>query len=170
MQRQHFTKGKHRSYSIQIFNVAKSRKLVQENPAEAIPKFKTRVDEIHILTPEQVKHLLECACDETRHLYAIAAFAGIRWGEIEKLTWEHIKEKGIIVTAQNAKTPSRRVVDIKPALESFLSPVRDATGSLLPRWTKGPSVRRLDRLRTIVEKKAELFPWKKGWLRYSYCS
>ena len=164
------TKERHRSYSIQIFNVAKSRKLVQENPAEAIPKFNTRVDEIHILTPEQVKHLLECACDETRHLYAIAAFAGIRWGELEKLTWEHIKEKGIIITAQNAKTPSRRVVDITPALESFFSPLRGSTGSLLPKWTKGPSVRRLDRLRTIVEKKAELFPWKKGWLRHSYCS
>src|ERR1700719_3214223 len=118
------TKERHRSYSIQIFNVAKSRKLVQENPAKAVPKFNTRVDEIHILTPEQVKHLLERACNETRHLYAIAAFAGIRWGEIEKLTWEYVKEKEIIVTAQNAKTPSRRVVDITPALESFLSPLR----------------------------------------------
>ena len=45
-----------------------------------------------------------------------------------------------------------------------------ATGPLLPGWTKGPSERRLDRLRTIVEKKAELFPWKKVWLRHSYCS
>ena len=91
-------------------------------------------------------------------------------GGIEKLTWEYIKEKGIIVTAQNAKTPSRRVVDITPALESFFSPLSGSTGSLLPRWTKLPSVRRLDRLRTIVEKKAELFPWKKGWLRHSFCS
>lgn len=85
-----------------------------------------------------MKHLLERACDETRHLYAIAAFAGIRWGEIEKLTWEYVKEKGIIVTAQNAKTPSRRVVDITPALESFLSRLRGATGSLTPEMDEGP--------------------------------
>src|ERR1700693_5503598 len=74
----------------------------------------------------------------------------------------------MVVPAQNAKTPSRRVVDITPALESFLSPLHGSTGSLLPRWTKGPSVCRLDRLRTIVEKKAELFPWRR--LRHSYCS
>jgi hypothetical protein len=73
-------------------------------------------------------------------------------------------------TAQNAKTPSRRVVDITPALESFLSQLRGSTGSLLPRWTKGPSARRLDRLRDLVEEKAGLQPWKRDWLRHSFCS
>ena len=58
------------------------------------------------------------------------------------------------------------VVDL--ACDFATDPIQK-TGSLLPGWTKGPSVR-LDRLRTIVEKKAELLPWKKGWLRHSFCS
>jgi integrase len=164
------TKERHRSYCVQVFNAAKVRDLVQVNPTERVAPFRSTVDEIHILTPEQVKHLLESACDETRHLYAIAAFAGIRWKEIAELTWEQIKVKEIIVTAKGAKTRSRRVVEITPPLESFLSPLRGSTGSLLPRWTKGPSARRLDRLRDLVEEKAGLQPWKRDWLRHSFCS
>jgi integrase len=57
-----------------------------------------------------------------RPLYAIAAFAGVRWGEIGRLRWEDVKEKEIVVRAVAAKTRSRRIVEISENLQAFLRP------------------------------------------------
>ena len=111
----------------------------------------------------------------SRPLYAIAAFAGVRWGEIERLEWKDIHDNEIVVTAGKAKTRSRRVVDIQPNLKTFLAPYQGKHGSVLPvakeQETKGqPSRKRLERLRMKIEKEAGLVPWQNNCLRHSFIS
>jgi hypothetical protein len=166
------TKKRHRAYAIQIFNAARKQKLVSSNPVEDVgyKGRKNDAEEITVLTPEQLQRLFACADPEIVPLYAIAAFAGVRWNEIEQLNWDDIKEGEIVISARIAKTRSRRIIPIRPALAAFLSERR--TGSVLPRIysARRPSVRRLDFLRAQAEKQAKLYPWPRNALRHSFIS
>jgi integrase len=107
---------------------------------------------------------------EIRPLYALAAFAGVRWDEIEELVWDDIKENEIVISARIAKTRSRRIVPIRPALAAFLKDRKE--GSVLPGIysVRRPSKRRLDFLRHKAEEPADLLPWKRNCLRHSFIS
>jgi integrase len=171
------SKNRHRGYAHQIFEIALKRRYVTVNPVKAVDTFKhsSEKEDITVLTPEEVARLLSLTDDETRPLYAIAAFAGVRWGEIERLEWKDIHDNEIVVTAGKAKTRSRRIVDIQPNLKTFLAPYQGKHGSVLPvvteQGTKGqPSRKRLERLRMKIEKEAGLVPWKNNCLRHSFIS
>jgi integrase len=166
------TKKRHRAYALQIFNAARKQKLVSSNPVEDVgyKGRKNDAEEITVLTPEQLQRLFACADPEILPLYAIAAFAGVRWNEIEQLNWEDIKESEIVISARIAKIRSRRIIPIRPALAAFLT--ERGTGSVLPRIypARRPSVRRLDFLRARAEKQAGLHPWPRNALRHSFIS
>lgn len=162
------TKNRHRACAHQIFQSALKRGYVQTNPVKAVDTFKIHNGdseaEITILAPDEVERLLHSADAETRPLYAIAVFAGVRWGEIARLNWDDIKDDEIIVAAAKAKTRSRRVVVIRDNLKNVLAPYRSQTGKLVP------SKKRLERLRMAAEKAAGLTPWKNNCLRHSFIS
>jgi integrase len=162
------SKKRHRAYAHQILQAARQRGYLAANPMKEVETFKENgnghEEEISILTPEETERLLSAADEEMRPLYALAAFAGIRWGEIARLDWSDIKEREIVVRAASSKTRSRRIVEISDNLKAFLQPARDRTGPITSHS------RSLERKRRRIEQEAGLTPWKNNCLRHSFIS
>ena len=117
-----------------LFNFAKRRGYVTENPVADVERAKERETEIEILSVSEVARLLECASSDMLPFWAIGAFAGLRHAEIERLTWSEIDFDAdvIEVKASKSKTASRRLVTIQPNLREWLAPYRTRIGRVCP--------------------------------------
>ena len=118
-----------------LFTHALKHGFVTENPITRIEKVKAKAKPIQILTPSQMRKLMVIADPRIQSYVAIAAFAGLRIEEVDKLGWEEVNlESGYIeVKAANAKTSRRRLVKIQPKLQSWLFIESDRTGQVKPR-------------------------------------
>ena len=88
--------------------------------------------EIQILAPANLAVLLKHVPQPFRPLVAIGGLAGIRTAEIFRLDWTEINfEQGHIeIKASKAKTASRRLVPLLPALREWLQPLAKKSGRL----------------------------------------
>jgi integrase len=114
---------------------AKTQRYAIEGVMEGIEELPEPHRRITYYQPVEMTRLLLAAqvrCDEFVPCLALAAFAGLRSAEIERLHWSDVREKFIHVQAEGAKTGMRRLVPIAPNLEAWLSPYRRKTGML---WT-----------------------------------
>jgi integrase len=91
-------------------------------------------EEIDFYRPSELALMLKKADATVLPVVALAGLAGIRLKEICRLTWEDVfRVPGHVeITAQQAKTRSRRLVQICPALAAWLQPFRKRTG---PVWS-----------------------------------
>jgi integrase len=151
----------------QLFNYALRHRWVDANIVDRIERPTAEDKEPGILTVDQASALLQEAGKHGLLGYvAIGLFAGLRSAELLRLQWSAVNlvEKSIVVGAQIAKKRSRRVVEICPALEAFL------TGNGGP--GKGMLVdedcfrENLDALRKSVG----LADWPHNGLRHSFAS
>ena len=83
--------------------------------------------------PVELQTLVDNARDDLRPVIAIAGLAGLRGEEIMRLDWADVwrVEGHIEVTARNAKTRQRRLVEICPALAAWLEPFRNNTAGMV---------------------------------------
>lgn len=151
----------------QLFNYALRHRWVDANIVDRIERPTAEDKEPGILPVDQVATLLQHAGRHGLLAYvAIGLFAGLRSAELLRIQWSavNIAEKSIVVGAQIAKKRSRRVVEICPALEAFLTAAGGTgTGMLVD----GNSFREnLDALR----KAAGLEEWPHNGLRHSFAS
>src|SRR5262249_49688160 len=104
----------------------------QRTEADYVPRAKDRGGKIGVLSPKQLAALMKNAPTDARLYFALGAFTGMRSSEILKLEWSDINfERGhITVSAEKAKTATRRLVPIQPNLAQWLTPYRGRTGHL----------------------------------------
>ena len=119
---------------------------------------------IEILTPLELRALLAVSISETTPYLVIAAFAGLRSAEIERLDWSEIRlERGFIeVASDKAKTRSRRLVPICENLAAWLAACRQVAGPVMP-YSRVPEAQE------FLVRNAKV-KWKRNALRHSYIS
>jgi integrase len=109
---------------------------------------------------------LDNAPADLRPVLAIAGLAGLRGEEIMRLDWADVwrVEGHIEITARQAKTRQRRLVEICPALAAWLESCRKTTGKVYP---AGVHVFQ----RGFVELRDSLkIPTRKNGLRHAFCT
>ena len=118
-----------------LFSYAVKHGFANENPISKIEKVKVPPKEITILTPGQLRKLFSVADPKIHAYIAIAAFAGLRIAELDKLHWDQVNlQSGLIeVTATSSKTSSRRHVTIQPNLHEWLFRQPDRVGRVKPK-------------------------------------
>lgn len=119
---------------------------------------------IEIFMPAELARLLAVAKPSLVPYLALGAFAGLRTAETARLDWADVKlERGFVeVRASAAKTASRRLVPVTPALQSWLAPIRRESGPVLPYANIGHQVGQLTRDAKVA--------WKVNALRHSFIS
>lgn len=146
------------------FNFACDRGYCATNPAAKAAKAKVIEAAAGILSVDETIRLLNHAPEKLIPYIAIAAFAGLRRAELERLDWKEIdlQSRLIEVTASKAKSARRRFVKIKPNLLQWLKPHLQAQGAVAP-----------DGYRELLDKArkaAGIHEWPNNALRHGFAS
>ena len=150
-----------------LFRFARARGYYarEEDALAGVEFAKGNGGEIGIFTPAEMRRLLAVAKPEIVAFLAIGAFAGLRTAEIVRLDWSkvNIAKRFIEVTAQTAKTASRRIVPMSDNLAAWLAPYAQADGPVCP-------LVRPEKHSSEVTGRAAKVAWKRNGLRHSFIS
>lgn len=148
-----------------MFSYAKNRGGSPRNPIEGIERPDVIRPEAGILSPSQLRRLLEHLPDDTVPYVVLSAFAGLRPSEVMRLDWADINlATGFIsVTGGKAKTKRRRPVKIMENLKAWLKPLAKETGKVVELADITIRQKRM----TPARIKAGLQEWPHDCLRHS---
>ena len=180
------TKRNHLRIITSLFKFAVRRKYLTKDALdelEAIEKPEADSTAIEIFSPNEIKEILGAARPEMVPWLAIAAFAGLRNAELQRLDWADVdlEQRHIEVTAAKAKTAARRLVPITDNLLEWLSPFVQKEGRVTGFENVSKQIVWLvedineTRQAQLEEagqdpKTAPVFNWKRNALRHSFVS
>ncbi len=154
------------------FNYAVKKQWATKNPVAALDFASERHGEVEVLTNRETAKLLVVT---RRHDPALlpynlfGMFAGIRPEELQRLRWEHVQldERHVVLPANVTKTRRRRVVDIEPALATWMHWYTAQFGTPTGLVTPKQNLRK--RLRAL-RLKAGFKDWVQDVMRHTYAS
>jgi integrase len=154
-----------------VFNFGVKRGWLESNPVSKLDFEKIKSGEIVTLSPPEAEALMNAAEADNDLLpyHALGLFAGIRPLELERLEWRHVDlvEGHIEIASAVSKTGRRRIIDIEPNLQAWLSHYVARGGNTQGRVTPTTNLRK--NLRDI-RKTAGLTEWTQDVMRHSYAS
>ena len=117
-----------------LFNFAAERGYAPSGIMRKTAPKKVSADEPVILTVAQADALIRHAHPSIRAALVIGLFCGCREAEIGKLTWQSVDLEGEVVTigAGISKVNQRRTIRLHPNAISWLMPLRQTGGKIMP--------------------------------------
>jgi len=101
------------------------------NPAQYVERPRVEIEEMQVLTPPEIRRLLDAAEEPVRTMLLCAVLTGMRRGELLGLKWEDVDLEGNRIQVRRALwrgkfvTPksrwSRRAIDLAPTLKAALA-------------------------------------------------
>jgi integrase len=116
--------------------------------------------------PKELQTLLDSATDDLLPGIALGGLAGLRVEEILRLDWQDVWRVAghVEVSGKQAKTRQRRIVEMVPALASWLTPYQKATG---PVWNKRGN---LYHIGFTALRESLKIPMRRNGLRHAFCT
>jgi len=157
---------------------AVKRKYVPKDLLDAIQAVelpKVPPSKTEIWSPDDLEEMLHACRPKLVPWLAIAAFAGVRTAEIKRLDWSDVKldRKLVTVSAQDAKTRSRRVIPLCDAAVAWLKP-HDRNSGKLACYAEENKFQKY--LQEDVNAARDMngdgnqMKWKRNGFRHSFCS
>lgn len=155
----------------QLFQWAWRRDYILENPVKKVERPQVEEGEVSIYTPDEISRLLKAARKDFRPFVALAAFAGLRSSEIQRLEWSAIDFAAGTITLKGRKRgSSRRHVPIQPNLAAWLADYSERKGRV---WNCNDDETCDEQIRCAKATATAELPavvWKHNGLRHSFCS
>lgn len=157
-----------------VFSTARRRGWCGENPVAAVALPRVREQPVGILRREEIDTLLNTAATydggSCRAAVALMLYAGIRPGEVARLTWASLDTRhgSISILPQHSKTGGARRVEMSPALLRLLRslPDRPSDSPVCPSdW-----LRRWSDLRRAAGWHPSTRPWPQDILRHTFAT
>ena len=172
------TRNNYRNAVLQLFRYARGKHYLPRNEptvVEDVAAANSGEGAIEIYTPIELRMLLSNAPAKLLPFFAIGALAGLRSQEMMRLDWGDIRfEQGFIeVAAEKAKTASRRLVPLLPALAAWLLPLRQKSGQVVGYKRNDvlcEARQRFCKKEMVESGEVVEFIWKPNALRHSYAS
>lgn len=96
-----------------------------------VPEVKEPHRDVGIYTPDELQRMIGHASQEFLPYVVIAAFAGLRQSELERLDWSDVGDKYLRVRGAERRTKSTRLVELQPNLVAWLTRIRQPRGPVV---------------------------------------
>jgi integrase len=126
----------YRRYLSLFFMFCLKRGWVSSNPLMRVNARKVSSKVPRLLSPEDLKGILDACPEEMKPVLAIQAFCGVRVAESARLTWSDLIETKagcyVQIGADSAKTSRRRLTPVPEGVAAYLRSVRKPAGYVYP--------------------------------------
>ena len=153
-----------------LFSFSVKRGYAETNPVNRVDYKLIKTKLPRLLSPTDLRAILEAAPETIRPAIAVQAFCGLRVAEVARLKWSDFLSTGFIqIGSSNAKTGKRRLTPMPAAVFSYLNAIRQPKGYIFA-GDKGGDIYKLSDALTQVRRSVKDVQWENNALRASALS